>query len=187
MKSSRQLLAAWRAGDRAAGNELFVRHFSAVSSFFRNKVGDGEDLVQATFLACVEGRDRFEGRSSFRTYLFSVARYQLYGHLRRNRSSIDFGVTSLEDLGTSVTRRMARRQMGERLRVALRHLPIDQQMMLELFYWESLSCRDLAEVFELSEGNLRVRLHRARRALARHLKSDTSRGDAYPHEISVSA
>ncbi|MCH9687674.1 MAG: sigma-70 family RNA polymerase sigma factor [Deltaproteobacteria bacterium] len=182
MATSPELLMAWRAGDRAAGNQLFHRHFPAVSRFFRNKVSDSEDLVQATFLACVEGRERFEGRSSFRTYLFSVARYQLYGHLRRNRTPVDFGVTSLVDLGTSITRRIANEQRGGRLRDALRQLPVEQQAMLELFYWESLSCRQLAEVFEISEGSARVRLHRARRSLGRWFEQQSRDGHQAPSQ-----
>ena len=86
MGTDAELLERWRSGDREAGNELFERHFHSICRFFENKIsGDIEELVQSTFLACVDGRDKFRGQSSFRTYLFSIARYQLYGYFRRNQ------------------------------------------------------------------------------------------------------
>ena len=99
------LLTAWRRGDRAAGSELFARHFGAVFGFFRSKVEHvAEDLTQQTFLACVEARDDFRGTANFSVYLFVIARNMLYGHLRRkaNRTADpDFEVTSLADLDPS--------------------------------------------------------------------------------------
>jgi len=48
------MLDRWRAGDSAAGNALFHRHFEAVYRFFERKTdGDIDDLVQETFLACL--------------------------------------------------------------------------------------------------------------------------------------
>ncbi|MEX1364513.1 MAG: sigma-70 family RNA polymerase sigma factor, partial [Nannocystaceae bacterium] len=86
--TDRALLEQWRAGDAGAGNTLFERHFDTIARFVKNKVshqGELEDLVQQVFLRCVEGRDRFEGRSSFRTYLFAVAHNTLLEHFRRRR------------------------------------------------------------------------------------------------------
>ena len=53
-----------------------------------------EDLVQQTFMACVEGRERFRNDSTFRTYLFGVAHNVLRSHLRKRRREgerFDFG------------------------------------------------------------------------------------------------
>src|SRR5690606_25346041 len=102
---SLELLEAWRGGDRQAGEQLFERHFDAVARFFRNKVNQGiDDLIQRTFLACVEGKDRFRGEASFRTFLFAVAHNVLSKHYRSQRrhgDRIDFGVTSVHDLAPS--------------------------------------------------------------------------------------
>src|ERR1041385_8354720 len=95
-----ELLQAWSQGDRAAGSLLFERHFDALHRFFRNKAQDGvADLVQQTLLACVEGRSRFRGDASFRTYLFQTARFQLYAYYRARRRDVifDFGSMSVTD------------------------------------------------------------------------------------------
>jgi RNA polymerase sigma-70 factor (ECF subfamily) len=157
------LLTAWRDGDPKAGNALFDRYFDALFRFFRNKVQDGaEDLVQQTFLALVQSRDRFRGDSSFRTYLFTAARSKLYNYLeRRGRDGlVDYGVTSCEDLGISPASAIGRNEEQKLLLLALRRLPIEMQIALELYYFERIRGPELAAVLDIPEGTVRSRLRR---------------------------
>lgn len=175
MASDEDLLQAWRAGDRGAGGTLFERHFSSICRFFANKVGgEVDELVQKTFTACVEGRDRFEGRSSFRTYLFAVAHNVLRAHLRgrkRARERFDLGVTSIHDLGLSPGTFVAQKQEQKLILNALRHVPVEHQVVLELYFWEGLAARELAEILEIPEGTVRGRIRRARQLLDEQLRA----------------
>ena len=103
--SDAQLLAAWAGGDKAAGEALFERHFEAVARFFRNKLpadAAHEDLIQQTFLGCVEARERFRGEASFRSFLFAIAHRQLSKHWRtRSRDRLDFQTVSVFELDAS--------------------------------------------------------------------------------------
>ena len=134
-----ELLDAWRAGDSEAGNALFERHFASVCRFFRNKVDEGvDDLIQRTFLACVESRDAFRGEASFRTYLFTLARNELFAHLRRRErehARFDPLEQSVHDLGPTPTNIVAQKAEQRLLLQALRRIPVDLQVALELFYW----------------------------------------------------
>jgi RNA polymerase sigma factor (sigma-70 family) len=162
------LLARWRAGDRQAGEDLFRRHFADIYRFFKNKARDeADDLAQRTFLACTASRDQFRSHSSFRTYLFAIARNELYGHLRRlpRGEHVDFEVTSIAELVTSPSSRLGRAEEIAELREALEQLPVEQQLLLELHYWHELDADALGEVFGALAGTIRVRLVRARRAL----------------------
>lgn len=173
MATDFELLDAWRSGDRMAGNELFDRYFDALFRFFRNKVTDGaDDLVQQTFLACVESRDRFRGDSSFRTYLFAVARSKLYDQLGRQHrnGAIDYGVTSCADLGVSPSGMMAVDEQQRHLLMGLRALPIELQVALELFYFERIRGPELAEVLGVPEGTVRSRLRRGKELLRAQLE-----------------
>ena len=165
MAEDAELFAAWREGDDRAGNQLFERHFEPIFRFFRNKVTDGaEDLVQQTFLACVRNADAYRKDASFRTYLFTIARSKLLDHLRvkrRKRDPIDFLETSLADLGTSPSGLIAKRQEERLLHVALHRLPLELQMAIELFYFENLPAREVAQVLEIPEGTVRSRVRRA--------------------------
>lgn len=171
------LLQHWRDGDKAAGNELFERHFPAMRRFFRNKLAadEVEDIIQRTFLACVESRDRFRGDSTFRTYLFTVARHELYRHLRKRSKDVvaaglDFSVSSLDALGMSPSTAMAKNEEHEMVLTALQHLPVQQQVLLELYYWERVPGPELARIMEVAEPTIRTRLHRARNRLRETLE-----------------
>ena len=171
------LLDAWRAGDRDAGNALFDRYFDAVFRFFRNKVSKGaEDLVQQTFLACVQSRDHFRKDASFRTYLFTAARSKLYNYLERRgrEGAIDWGVTSCADLGVSPSGLLARGEEQRLLLHALRSLPVDLQVALELYYFEQVRGPELAEVLGVPEGTVRSRLRRGREILREQLLASSA-------------
>jgi RNA polymerase sigma factor (sigma-70 family) len=170
-----ELLDRWCSGDNDAGNQLVRQHFDSLYRFFDNKVGaDSDELIQATFLACTKSRDKFRRQSSFRTYLFTLARNALYNYLRqrhRHRADIDVDEASIQDLGTSPTGRIARSQEHRLLLLALRSLPVEQQVLLELHYWEDLEAPELAEIFGVAVTAMRMRLTRARQALHAHMES----------------
>lgn len=162
------LLERWRGGDKSAGEALFARHFDSLCAFFVTKSHDPDELVQRTLLACVNAKDQFRHQSSFRTYLFTIARHELYHHFRRGRldpQQLDFSITSIAELNTTPGTRLARHAEQQRMLQVLRTLPVDTQTLLELYYWEDLEVSALAEVFELTPNAIRVRLHRARQQL----------------------
>lgn len=181
MATDADLLAAWRAGDRKAGEELFERHFEAIARFFRNKVEHGiDDLIQRTFLACVETRDRFRGDSSFRTYLFAVAHNVLGKHFRSKRrhgDRIDFGVTSVFDLSPSPSVIVAQHREQRLLLEALRRIPVDHQVVLELYYWERLPAAEVAQIVGVPEGTARTRIRRAKQLLEEQMRAVAETGD----------
>jgi len=172
--SDDQLLEAWRGGDAPAADALFARHFDALYRFFRNKVDSAsDDLVQRTLLACFEGRDRFRGECSFRTYLFAIARNQLLVYLAAQRSNrlVDPATESVADAAPSPSDVLHHRREQALVLHALRRLPIDHQVLLELFYWDQLAGPELAEVIGVPEGTIRTRLRRARQLLTAEIES----------------
>lgn len=173
MSSDADLLKAWAQGDRAAGSELFTRHYSTVRCFFANKVDDAaEDLIQQTFAECVAGRHRFEGRSSFRAYLLGIARNLLRQHweARRGRGAVDIEELSLSELGAGPSTLLARDREHKRLLDALRQVSLEQQIILELYYWEGLTGSALGEALGVGEETARSRLRRAKIALAKEYR-----------------
>ncbi len=170
MPTDLELLERWRAGDDGSGSALFERHFDALCRFFRNKLaGDGvDDLIQRTFLALVENKDQFRGDASFRTYLFTVARHELFAHFKRSgrdEARFDPLVVSVHDHGPSATNVLAQRGEQRLLLEALRRIPIELQVVLELYYWEDLAAPELARVLEVPEGTVRTRIRRGRQLL----------------------
>jgi RNA polymerase sigma-70 factor (ECF subfamily) len=122
-------------------------------------------------VACVEARDAFRGESSFRSYLFGLARFQLYMHYRKTQRSraVDFTSTSVMDLGASPSGVLAQREDARLLALALQLVPLDQQIALELTYWEGLSAPEVAHVLRIPEATVYSRLRRAKERLRKAL------------------
>ena len=164
-----ELLAAWRAGDLGAGNELFRRHFATIYSFFRNKVSSGHrDLVQRTFLGCVENRDLVPPGVAFRSYLLGIAHKQLLRQIRKHererRAMAGREVLGEESLRSPSRVAVAQREQRVLLR-ALRELPLELQVVIELYYWEDVKTADIAVITGVAPGTVKSRLARARELL----------------------
>lgn len=165
------LLVAWQAGDQHAGSTLFERHYASILRFFLSKVPDAaEDLVQRTFLGCLEARGRFRGDASVRTFLFGIAHNTLRHHFRqrqrgRAEEPLDSSVRSAAELAPGPSTVLGRRQEQRLLLQALRHVPLDYQVVLELHYWEQQSATQIAEITGVPVGTVKTRLRRGRQLL----------------------
>ncbi|MCX4246685.1 RNA polymerase sigma factor [Paraliomyxa miuraensis] len=171
MSDDPALLRAWRGGNAEAGQALFRRYYDPIARFFINKVAEPpHDLVQETFMACVQGRDRIRDDRSFRSYLFGVAYKVLSGHLRRKyRFAGDPASTSIRDLSPGPSTLLRKLEEHGRLLDALRRLPLDLQVIIELRYWEQMSSVDISHVLDVSASTIRDRLQKGRELLERSL------------------
>ncbi len=172
MPNDAELFDAWCGGDQRSGAELFDRHFPAVSRFFRNKVTDDfEDLVQQTFTACVESREKFRRDSSFRTFLFAIANNVLRNYFRsRRRDRLDLTEVTAYDLAPGPATMMGEAREQKLLLEALRRIPVEHQIILELYYWERLRAKEIGEVVGESEHTIRNRLRRGKELLRRTME-----------------
>ena len=170
----RELLRAWSAGDERAGATLFRRYYPAIERFFRNKAPEAvqDDHIQATFLACVDGRDRLRAETSLRSYLFSIAYKQLCSHYRqrhREPAPLDTSEVSVGELAPGPSTLLARRREQQLLAEALRGIPLDDQVVLELCYWEEHTAAQIGEILGIPLGTAKTRIRRARQRLADHI------------------
>jgi len=170
-EDDQDLLDAWSAGDLAAGNELVGRHAHTVLRFFRRKVDqEAEDLVQQTFLECTACRHRILSSSSFRAFLLGVARNVLLRHRRQLAQRIRRDeIRAAPDSVTTPSRHAQLHQEQRILLAALRQLPLDLQIAIELHYWEQLKVREIAEILEAPSGTIKWRLARARTLLKENI------------------
>jgi RNA polymerase sigma factor (sigma-70 family) len=173
-------LAAWQQGDKAAGQALVERHYDSVLRFFRTKAGpDADDLVQQTFLRSVESADRIRGESSLRSFFFGVARNVLFEHIRAKvrdgRADPDFGTSSIMDLDPRASTLLLKRSEERALVDALQRVPVELQIVLELYYWEELSVSEIAAAVDVPQGTVKSRLHRARELLREAMENPPSR------------
>jgi RNA polymerase sigma factor (sigma-70 family) len=170
-----ELLERWNAGDADAGEELFERHFDAIYRFFHTKSPQHcEDLVQRTFAACIAKRTRLRDATSFKAFLYGIARIELLQSFRlraREDREINLGEDSVFDLDPSPSRIAASKQEQQLLLDALRRIPVDLQIVIELHYWENMSTAEIAQVVEVPQGTVKSRLRRAREAIVEALQT----------------
>lgn len=169
-----ELVRAWQDGDPRAGRELFSVYSDRLRRFFASKVSRGvDDLVQETLLACVEGKDSLRRPEAFKTFLFGVARRRLYRRWRSEHQgahALDFGLSSVTDLGLTPSNVAAHAQRRNYLVAALQRIPVQLQIAVELFYWEDMSAAEVAAALDIPEGTVRSRLRRAKELLDRGLR-----------------
>ncbi|WP_244923755.1 RNA polymerase sigma factor [Enhygromyxa salina] len=163
-----ELLARWREGDTEAGAELYDRHSATVYRMFRTKVPDqAEELMQQTFLALVEGRDKIREGTSVRAFVLSIARFKLIDQLRSltKGRAFDAELESVAAVAPGPSTVLAKKREQRLLLEGLRRIPIEHQIALELHYWEGLKANEIAAVFGISHSAMRSRLSKARQLL----------------------
>jgi RNA polymerase sigma-70 factor (ECF subfamily) len=186
------LLEALRAGDEAAFVALVGRHHASLRRVVRAYVASdavADEVVQETWLAVVKSLDRFEARSTLKTWIFNIAINIAKTRGARERRTVPFSVLAAADeAGPSVPaerfmgpdaawpshwqvpprpwedpdRRLRSLEAREHLREAIAALPSVQQAVLTLRDVEGLGSDEVCSLLELTPGNQRVLLHRAR-------------------------
>lgn len=161
-------------GDRQACQLLVERHLPGVFHFSRRMLRneqDAEDVAQETFLKLWKAAERFEGRSSIRTWLFRVAHNLCIDHMRRRR---EVALGEDQDPPTSQPSPLglvAERERLERVQRAIDDLPPRQRAAITLVHHEGLPQNEAAEVLGVTVDALESLLARGRRALRQALLS----------------
>jgi RNA polymerase sigma-70 factor (ECF subfamily) len=180
-----ELVAAAKAGDDLAFETIVKRHrqriFGLALRYTRSRE-DAEDIVQQTFQKAFIHLLGFEGRSSFPTWLTSIAINHALILLRKRRalrelpiddSSSDEGTTPILQIADASPDPEASYLQGERARIlsaAVGELSPAMQRAIELQELGELTTRETAQHMGLSVSAVKTRLFRARRSLAKSLR-----------------
>ena len=164
------LVDGFLAGDRAAFDTLVRRYQDPIHRFVTWSLGDNEadDATQDVFVEVYRSLGTWRRQSTFRTWLYGVARNVCRHHARRGAGRGQLHEIDVDDLpGTSNPyRHVAERDANALLLSAIARLPRDQRVTLMLRAWEGLPYDHIAAVTDVPVGTVRSRLHSARRTLA---------------------
>ena len=189
------VVAALRSGDEATFAELVRRHHGSmlrVALLYVSTRDAAAEVVQETWLGVLRGLDRFEGRSSLRTWIFRILTNTAKTRGQRDRRTVPF--SSLGDESDAAVDewftpadhpewpghwavlpepwpedRLLGHEIRERLDRAIDALPASQRAVITLRDVEGLGSAEVCNVLELTETNQRVLLHRARTRVRREL------------------
>jgi len=169
-----QLLEAWRGGDGASGEILVGRYMGLLTRFLRNKVNNPEDvadIISDTMVECTRSKQNVRESVAFRSFMFSTATNMLRRYYRkkakRERESSDFAELCVGDSDDprSLTSLVSLKEEGRLLVRALRRVPMEQQIVLELSFIENLSGPEIAELLDVPQPTVYTRLRRGKEKL----------------------
>jgi RNA polymerase sigma-70 factor (ECF subfamily) len=179
VSSSGDLVQRVREGDAGALGTLYDLHHGVVRAFARRLLRDeaaAEDLVHDVFVALPRALERFEGKSSLRTYLVSIAvnhaRHHDRGTARRLRALERYHETRVPDASVAPDEASAQRRLAAIMGRALETLPMEQRIVIVLCTIEERTSVEVAEILGVPEGTVRTRLFHARRKLREQLTEE---------------
>jgi RNA polymerase sigma-70 factor (ECF subfamily) len=156
-------LARRATGDREALAALYQRHVDGIYRYcfrrLRNREA-AEDATQIVFERAMLNISRFEARSSFRAWLFTIAHNEVIDHVRRMRPVADpEALDLLHDPGPSPEALAIERDEHDGLRKVIARLDERDRQLVELRL-SGLNDREIADVLGISHGAVRTRQHR---------------------------
>lgn len=167
--SDAELIGRWKRGDERAATQLVERHAPALARFVSatDPRAEVQDVVQDSFVRAFASLDGFRSESSFRTWLFTIARRQLMDRRRAARRRGDAVEVMEGDASTGFTAldQLVAEETGGRLREVVNGLTPTQRDVFVLRVGEGLSYREIAEAVGTTEGAARVHYHNALRAV----------------------
>lgn len=171
-----RLIAAARRGDSRAFAALVDAHQQAVRGFLRRFAGhwaDADDIAQEAFVTAWRKLARFEGRSSFRSWVcgigFRIARDAKRAHGRAQTRDTDWAAERNDGVSQApIEDRIA-------LAVAMKELPDEQRAAVALCLGEGFSHSEAADILKLPLGTVKSHVMRGRERLLRALESNDGR------------
>jgi len=185
-------------GGETALYEIIMRRYNErlyrVARAILHDDGEAEDVMQDAYVRAYRSLGQFEGRSAFATWLTRIAVNEALQRRkqRMKMEPIDFQngaedhIMELAALGDSPEQNYGRQEITGILEQAIAALPEQYRVVYMLREVEEMSTEETAESLELSEENVRIRLHRARGLLKKYLveKAGLAARHAYPFHLS---
>ncbi|TXF90908.1 RNA polymerase sigma factor [Neolewinella aurantiaca] len=167
MDTDEDIMAAVVNGQLERLAELYRRYRRPLYGFLLKRVNApaaAEDLLQTTFERVIKYRASFREGSSFRSWVFTIARNAVHDSVRKEqrmpvKSDVDLGVLPI--LTPSAHCDWEKRETRSQSAAALAALPESYREVVDLAWKRGLKYAEIAEVLGLSEANVKVRIHRA--------------------------
>lgn len=182
----KRIIRAVQAGDQQAARVLIDQHKQRLFAFVWRLVSnhqDAEDICQEAFLKALSSIDSFDPTYRFSTWIFTIAYRLGLNHFRRRQKAPlnDLDLSCFESDTEPATAELAESEEARRLKKmvweAVARLSGPQQAAITLFYRESISCKEIADIMSVPVATVKSHLHRARVKL-RELLLPVCAGDA---------
>ena len=155
---------------------LFDRHHLKLYNYFLRMTRDttlSEDLTQNVFERIIRYRTTFRGDRSFKGWMYQIARNIHLDHYRLNKIAVDDTVVIADLAIHNETEERAHDPRTKRLEQALNQLKPQYREVIILGWIQNLKYSEVAEILQLSESNVKTRVHRAIKKLQKLMQKST--------------
>jgi len=143
--------------------------FSLAYKMTKNKE-EAEEVSQDTFIKAFKNLSNFKGDSKFSTWLYRICYHTTLDAIKKNKKNnytFEINEVTYNQIQSveTILQGIERKERSVIMDKCLMKLPDEERSILWMFYYDELSLKEIIEVTNLSEANLKVKLHRARKKL----------------------
>lgn len=143
--------------------------FTICSRVFDNRE-EAEDIAQESFIKCFQSLKQFKGESKFSSWLYTITYNTCLNHLKYKKRQ-----TSVEDIANitdheiieqdQIFAKLEQKEQTNLIQQALSKLELDEQMIIQLYYYEELPIKEISSILSLKIENIKIKLFRSRKKL----------------------
>lgn len=143
--------------------------FTICSRVFDNRE-EAEDIAQESFIKCFQSLKQFKGESKFSSWLYTITYNTCMNHLKYKKRQ-----TSVEDIANitdheiieqdQIFAKLEQKEQTNLIQQALSKLELDEQMIIQLYYYEELPIKEISSILSLKIENIKIKLFRSRKKL----------------------
>ncbi|WP_298881442.1 sigma-70 family RNA polymerase sigma factor [uncultured Polaribacter sp.] len=143
--------------------------YSLAYKMTKNKE-EAEEISQDTFIKAFKNLSKFKGDSKFSTWLYRIAYHTSLDAIKKNKknnSNVEINEFTFNQIQSveNILEGIERKERSIILSGCLDKLPEEERSIIWMFYYDELSLKEITEITDFSEANLKVKLHRARKKL----------------------
>lgn len=138
---------------------------------------EAEEISQDTFIKAYKNLAKFKGEAKFSTWLYKIAYHRCLDCIKKNKEKYqidtinEITINKIQSTDT-ILESIERKERAKIIEQCMLELPEDERSILWFFYFEELSLKEIVDITELSEANVKVKLHRARKRLLQIIETN---------------
>lgn len=184
--TEQEIIQKVTAGETAFFEILMRRHNSALYKLARCygfNHHDAEDLMQEAYVAAYMNLEKFESRSSFKTWISRILVNKCLYKLNYGPGKREVDETSAEPVDNHTERQVANREFSRMLEHSLEEIPFIYRSVFILREIEGFNVAETAEILNITSINVKVRLNRAKAILQKKMESFYSAAEIYEFNL----
>ena len=152
--------------------------FSLAFKMTKNRE-EAEEVSQDTFIKAFKNLNKFKGDSKFSTWLYRIGYHACLDAIKKNKNhnnSLEINEITFNKIQSvdTILQGIERKERAKVINDCLLKLPEEERSLIWMFYFDELSLKEIIEVTQIPEANLKVKLHRARKKLLAIVKENVA-------------